>query len=112
MGSLAIPLLQYSIPPAFYPLLGMLAGYLVVMRANPVRIALRDGFRCLLRFKRLWLVFALLALAYSAFQFVVFTQLHPRERERVIAQAADLLAGAGGRPFSLPGAFPPDLGHG
>jgi len=55
----------------------MLAGYAVVMRANPVRVALRDGFRCLLRFRRLWLVFALLALAYSAFQFAVFTPLQP-----------------------------------
>jgi len=77
MGSSSTPLLQYSISPALYPLLGMLAGYAVVMRANPVRVALRDGFRCLLRFRRLWLVFALLALAYSAFQFVVFTPLQP-----------------------------------
>lgn len=69
------PLLQTSVGPFLYPLLGMLAGYLVVLFANPVRIALRDGFRCLLRFKRLWLTFALLALAYSAFQFVVFTPL-------------------------------------
>ncbi len=43
------------------------------MRTNPVRVALRDGFRCVMRFKRIWLLFALLALAYSAFQFVVFT---------------------------------------
>lgn len=69
------PLLQTSVGPFLYPLLGMLAGYLVVLFANPVRTALRDGFRCLLRFKRLWLTFALLALAYSAFQFVVFTPL-------------------------------------
>jgi len=77
MGSSGTPLLRYSISPTVYPLLGMLAGYLVVMWANPVRIALRDGFRCLLRFKRLWLVFALLALAYSAFQFAIFTPLQP-----------------------------------
>jgi len=69
------PLLQTSVGPFLYPLLGMLAGYLLVLFANPVRIALRDGFRCLLRFRRLWLTFALLALAYSAFQFVVFTPL-------------------------------------
>jgi hypothetical protein len=75
MESSTTPLLQYSITPALYPLLGMLCGYLVVMLSNPVRIALRDGFRCTMRFKRLWLLFALLALAYSAFQFVVFTPL-------------------------------------
>ena len=75
MGAVAIPLLQSSLTPALYPLLGMLGGYFVVMLANPVRVALRDGLRCVLRFKRLWLLFALLALAYSAFQFVVFTPL-------------------------------------
>jgi hypothetical protein len=67
------PLLPSLVAPFLYPLLGMLVGYLVVMLASPVRVALRDGFRCILRFKRLWLLFALLALAYSAFQFVVFT---------------------------------------
>ena len=75
MGSLTKPLLQFSINPALYSLLGMLTGYVLVMRANPVRIALRDGFRCIMRFKRLWVVFALLALAYAAFQFVIFSPL-------------------------------------
>ena len=75
MGSPGIPILQFSITPSLLPLLGMLGGYLVVMRTNPVRVALRDGFRCMLRFKRIWLLFALLALAYSAFQFVVFSPL-------------------------------------
>ncbi len=64
-----------SAVPRVYPLLGMLFGYALIMLANPVRVALRDGFRCSLRFKRVWLLFALLALAYSAFQFVVFTPL-------------------------------------
>lgn len=63
--------------PRSAPLLGMLVGYLLVVFTSPVRVALRDGFRCVLRFKRLWLVFALLALAYATFQFVVFTPLSP-----------------------------------
>jgi hypothetical protein len=75
MGAVGIPLLHYSITPALYPLLGMLGGYVVVMLTNPVRVALRDGLRSIMRFKRLWLLFALPALAYSAFQFVVFTPL-------------------------------------
>lgn len=66
---------MFSAVPRVYPLLGMLGGYFVVMLTNPVRVALRDGLRCSMRFKRLWLLFALLALAYSAFQFVVFTPL-------------------------------------
>src|SRR5437870_13303685 len=64
-----------TVAPRVYPLLGLLAGYLLVMFTNPVRHSLRDGFRCLLRFKRLWLIFALLAFAYSTFQFVTFTPL-------------------------------------
>lgn len=62
--------------PRVYPLLGMLAGYLLLLFTNPVRLPLRDGLRCVLRFKRLWLIFALLALAYSTFKFAVFTPLH------------------------------------
>lgn len=61
--------------PRVYPLLGMLAGYLLVLFTSPVRVALRDGLRCVLRFKRLWLIFGLLALAYATFQFAVFTPL-------------------------------------
>ena len=61
-----------AVPP-IYPLLGMLAGYLLLLFTSPVRVAFRDGFRCVLRYRRLWLVFALFAFAYSAFQFVVFT---------------------------------------
>jgi hypothetical protein len=56
-----------------YPVLALLAGYLVVMLANPARVALRDGLRVLWRFPRLWLLLALLALAYAAFQFFTFT---------------------------------------
>ena len=66
---------MFALAPRVYPLLGMLAGYLLVMLTNPVRVSLRDGFRCVLRFKRLWFIFALLAFAYAIFQFAVFTPL-------------------------------------
>ncbi len=59
--------------PRIYPLLGMLAGYLLLVATSPVRFALRDGLRCIVRYPRLWVLFALFALAYSAFQFAVFT---------------------------------------
>jgi hypothetical protein len=58
-----------------YPILGLVAGYVLVMVANPVRLALRDGFRCIARYERVWLTFALLGLAYSVFQFVTFTPI-------------------------------------
>src|SRR6476660_4269406 len=56
-----------------YPIAGLLAGYLLVMLANPVRRALRDGFRCIARYERVWLTFALLGFAYFVFQFVTFS---------------------------------------
>jgi hypothetical protein len=61
--------------PRFYPVLGFLAGYVLLMLFNPVRLALRDGFRCIGRFKRVWLIFVLLGFAYFLFQFVTFTPI-------------------------------------
>jgi len=61
--------------PRVYPLLGLCSGYLIVMLFNPVRLALRDGFRCITRFKRIWLTFTLLGCAYAIFQFATFTPL-------------------------------------
>jgi len=58
-----------------YPLLGLGLGYALVMLFNPVRLALRDGFRCLGRFRRVWLTFVLLGFAYAIFQFATFTPL-------------------------------------
>src|SRR6058998_1158869 len=59
----------------FYPLLGLFGGYALVMFFNPVRQALGDGFRCVSRYKRIWLTFALLGFAYFLFQFVTFTPI-------------------------------------
>ena len=58
-----------------YPLLGLLSGYIIVLLFNPVRLPLRDGFRCLLRYKRVWLTFVLLGFAYFVFQFSTFTPI-------------------------------------
>lgn len=58
-----------------YPLLAIFGSYLLVILTNPVRIALRDGLRCVFRFRRLWLLFALFGLAYALFQFFVLTPL-------------------------------------
>src|SRR3954468_14391073 len=62
--------------PRIYPLLGLCAGYLVVLFFNPIRLALRDGLRCILRFKRIWVTFVLLGFAYSVFQFATFTPIN------------------------------------
>jgi hypothetical protein len=61
--------------PRLYPWLGLCGGYAIVMLFNPIRLALRDGFRCITRFKRVWLAFVLLGFAYSVFQFATFTPL-------------------------------------
>ncbi len=58
-----------------YPWLGLCGGYAIVMLSNPIRLALRDGLRCISRFSRVWLTFALLGFAYSVFQFATFTPI-------------------------------------
>jgi len=62
--------------PRIYPLLGLCAGYLIVLFFNPIRLALRDGFRCILRFKRICVTFTVLGFAYAVFQFATFTPIH------------------------------------
>jgi hypothetical protein len=61
--------------PQLYPLLGLCGGYALVMFFNPVRQALGDGFRCIGRFKRIWMTFALLGFGYFVFQFATFTPI-------------------------------------
>jgi hypothetical protein len=61
--------------PGLYPVLGLLSGYALVMLLNPVRRALGDGFRCIGRYKRIWISFALLGFGYFAFQFATFTPI-------------------------------------
>src|SRR4051812_574533 len=59
--------------PRVYLLLGFAGGYALVMLFNPVRQALRDGFRCIGRFKRVWVTFLVLGFAYAVFQFLAFS---------------------------------------
>ena len=61
--------------PRVYALLGFCAGYAIVMFCNPVRPALRDGLRCIARFKRIWVTFVVLGFAYALFQFATFTPI-------------------------------------
>lgn len=62
-------------PPRAYLFVGLIIGYLLVLFFSPVRQPLRDGFRCVARFKRIGLVFALLGFAYFIFQFAAFTPI-------------------------------------
>jgi hypothetical protein len=59
--------------PRVYLLLGFFGGYILVMLFNPVRQALRDGFRCIGRFPRVWVAFVILGFAYAIFQFLAFS---------------------------------------
>src|SRR5215471_5282837 len=83
-----IPLvLQYSISPApivaeawhaapsVYGWLGLCGGYALVMLFTPVRRALGDGLRCVRRYQRIWITFAILGFGYFVFQFVTFTPI-------------------------------------
>src|SRR6266702_3872124 len=58
-----------------YPVLGLCGGYALVMLFNPLRRALGDGFRCIGRYKRIWITFALLGFGYFVFQFATFTPI-------------------------------------
>jgi hypothetical protein len=70
------PILQYSITNArVYLLLGFLLGYILLIWFNPIRQSLRDGLRCLLRFKRIGQIFVLLGFSYFVFQFATFTPI-------------------------------------
>src|ERR1700677_1601163 len=44
------------------------ACYVVMMFTNPAREALRDGFRCLLRYPAIWMLLAMFGLCYAVFQ--------------------------------------------
>lgn len=66
---------MWSNVPRIFPLAGLLGGYAIVLIFNPIRLALRDGFRCITRFKRIWLTFTALGFAYSVFQFAAFAPL-------------------------------------
>src|SRR5204862_7831676 len=64
------------ISPTLAPVLGFAAGYALFILFNPVRQALRDGLRCVARYKRIWLTFVLFGIAYAIFQFATFTQVN------------------------------------
>ena len=46
---------------------GAAAGYAAVMFVNPARPSLRDGARCLLRYKQIWALPVVFGLCHSGF---------------------------------------------
>ena len=73
-----------------YPLAGIVLGYGLVIWFNPVRVALRDGLRCVARFERVWLTFALLGFGYSVFQFITFSPLTGAAGEMTLQQVGSI----------------------
>src|SRR5689334_10998655 len=63
---------------------GTLAGYVLMMMANPVRESLGDGWRALRRYPALWLIFGMLGFANAAFalltRWYLATALPPDQR--------------------------------
>lgn len=47
--------------------IGALAGYLALLFTTPIRLSLRDGWRALRRYPRLWITLGLFGFAYSLF---------------------------------------------
>src|SRR3954465_8581476 len=75
-----IPLLAASLwqsMPRVYPVLGLFAGYVLVMLFNPVRLSLRDGFRRVVRFPRICVTFVIFGFGYSVFQFAALNPVEP-----------------------------------
>jgi hypothetical protein len=69
-----------SAPTSFLlPLAGALAGYLILVFANPAYRYFRDGLRCVQRHPRMWVWFCILALAYNLFQLLQVSQLREAE---------------------------------
>jgi hypothetical protein len=54
----------------------LLAGYLIVMMASPVRSSMLDGWRCVRRYPVIWRLLALLGFAHALFHFAVRLVLH------------------------------------
>jgi hypothetical protein len=48
-------------------ILGALAGYVLIMRVNPIRASLRDGLRALRRYPALWLTLGAFGFGYAIF---------------------------------------------
>lgn len=81
-----------SVPVAFvlpaipmrWLLLGAFVGYLLVMFTNPVRTSLRDGLRCVRRYKVMWVTLGSFGFAYALFQLALryyfFCVLPPADR--------------------------------
>ena len=69
-------------------------GYAVLMAANPARPSLRDGLRCVLRYKQIWLIPAGFALAHSGFRL----WRHASENQLLPAAAPIFAPWAGWRP--------------
>lgn len=58
------------------PVAGALLLYLVAMRLNPARASLRDGFRAVRRYRRLWLPIGGCGFAYALFQLALRWYFH------------------------------------
>lgn len=52
----------------WFLLCGALGGYLLLMFTNPLRESLRDGLRCMHRYRTMWTLLALFGFCYALFQ--------------------------------------------
>ncbi len=80
----------------FIQLAGIPIGYLVLMLANPLRVTLRDGLRCLKRHSMIWVILTVFGLCAALFQIAleVFYYQHLPEGMRPVFQWS--------RPWFLP----------
>jgi hypothetical protein len=78
-------------------LAGVCAAYLLIMLINPVRASLRDGLRCMNRYRSLWRIMAMFGLCYAIFQIGVGIFYHS------MLSGADQTVYQWSRPWFFPG---------
>jgi hypothetical protein len=57
-------------------IVGAVFGYLLVLYTNPARVSLRDGVRCVRRYKSLWITLGVFGFAYALFQLALRIYFH------------------------------------
>ncbi len=62
--------------PAWAVIGALIAAYLLLMLLNPTRSSLRDGARCITRYRQIWSILAVLGVCYAGWQTGLRLALH------------------------------------
>jgi hypothetical protein len=77
-----VPLIQRAaeqfaaVDPVWYYIAAVAAAYLILIFAGPIRLSLRDGWRCVRRYPRISMILAVFGVCYAAFQLALQMHYH------------------------------------